>query len=742
MLVALLASLFGTLGFFALIGLGIWIARNTRRGRRIMLGGNWLPGQFDDEAELARQEAEAVEHMDEISRLAYFRAKAYQQQNPPESVPTDISLSQYLSIQEKGVSAWEFVPDLEVANCFVEARTEIQFYDRECSVQTNLPIPKQNEVYYWEAKMYDLPESTVVSVGLTTKPYPLFRLPGWNRISLAYTSAGHRLLSNPFRPTPLLKLTQGDVIGIGYRPRTGSVFFTRNGRKTEGPELHGYKTVNLFPTVGANGPCSVHVNFGQGGFVYIEANVKKWGLAPMVGTLGAPPAYGVDGGSILLETATTPGESSADRPPYTPQASSTEVVRVTSGSSSSPLVLGPTRQAEQVPEIGPVRVLEEGHPLANMVVAVPPPEYVSDVEGVGEGSASGTKTASAHASITLFPSPNPPAFSLIVLGPLGGPGSRDLSSYFVKSRSVPWQRNCLVGLDAGVQLTAVEGIMERWPIREGPFFDAEEVLDRATPLANAAVTITDLLGTTVISHAHLDHIAALVTDSPIYKDCQVAGTDITIENLKTHIFNDIIWPDLAREGMFSYTSISTSSYTPISGGLSVWAHQVAHGGVASSALFIRDDATTREFLWFGDVEPDAVAAQPRNHIVWEAAARKFLEGLSVIMIECSYSVTRPIHLLFGHLSPPHLIHELLTFARYLSELSPRPTTPRTRRSAKLLDGLVVVVTHIKLDGALHGIMSEGESGERIVNECRVLAEEAGIGEVRFVRPKVGDRYEF
>jgi hypothetical protein len=98
--------------------------------------------------------------------------------NPPESVQTDISLSQYLAIQEKGVSAWEFEPELEIANCFVEGRTEIEFFDSECSVMSNLPVPKQNEVYYWEAKIYDKPETTLMSIGMATKPYPLFRLPG------------------------------------------------------------------------------------------------------------------------------------------------------------------------------------------------------------------------------------------------------------------------------------------------------------------------------------------------------------------------------------------------------------------------------------------------------------------------------------------------------------------------------------------------------------------------------------
>jgi len=51
---------------------------------------------------------------------------------------------------------------------------------------SNLPVPKQNEVYYWEAKIYDKPESSLLSIGMATKPYPLFRLPGTCRSGQQY----------------------------------------------------------------------------------------------------------------------------------------------------------------------------------------------------------------------------------------------------------------------------------------------------------------------------------------------------------------------------------------------------------------------------------------------------------------------------------------------------------------------------------------------------------------------------
>lgn len=163
--------------------------------------------------------------------------------------------------------------------------------------------------------MFDLPPTTNVAVGLATKPYPTFRLPGWNKYSVAYHSNGDKSYNYPFTATPFgPPLREGDVLGVGYRPRSGTVFFTRNGRKTE-EAFAGLSRWNMFPTVGADGPCSVHVNLGQAGFVFIEANVKKWGLAPSVGTLAPPPAYGAERGSILLEAggagpnSRTPGSS-------------------------------------------------------------------------------------------------------------------------------------------------------------------------------------------------------------------------------------------------------------------------------------------------------------------------------------------------------------------------------------------------------------------------------------------------
>ncbi|KAH6626807.1 concanavalin A-like lectin/glucanase domain-containing protein [Chaetomium sp. MPI-SDFR-AT-0129] len=305
-----LLSSFGSALLILCIFLVFYFFRYTASGR-IFLDRIGRPGEYDDEQAFAREEADALEVMDDMERTEYLRAKAFIAANPSESAQTDISLSQYLAIQEKGVSAWEFEPELEIANCFVEARTEIEFFDSECTVMSNLPVPKQNDVYYWETKVYEKPDSTFLSIGMATKPYPLFRLPGFHKTSVAYLSNGTRRYNQPFNATPYgPQIVQGDVVGVGYRPRSGTIFFTRNGKKME-DVVHGLKSPNFFPSIGANGPCIVHVNFGQAGFVFIEANVKKWGLAPMTGSLAPPPPYGVETDTVLLATGTKDGFTSS-----------------------------------------------------------------------------------------------------------------------------------------------------------------------------------------------------------------------------------------------------------------------------------------------------------------------------------------------------------------------------------------------------------------------------------------------
>jgi hypothetical protein len=69
-----LLSSFGSAVFIALVFLLIYFLRYTTRGR-ILLDRIGRPGQYDDEQAFAREEAEALEEMDDLQRTEYFRAK-------------------------------------------------------------------------------------------------------------------------------------------------------------------------------------------------------------------------------------------------------------------------------------------------------------------------------------------------------------------------------------------------------------------------------------------------------------------------------------------------------------------------------------------------------------------------------------------------------------------------------------------------------------------------------------------
>lgn len=69
-----LLSSFGSAILIALIFLVIYFVLYTPSGR-ILLDRFGRPGEYDDEQAFAREEAEALETMDDLQRTEYLRAK-------------------------------------------------------------------------------------------------------------------------------------------------------------------------------------------------------------------------------------------------------------------------------------------------------------------------------------------------------------------------------------------------------------------------------------------------------------------------------------------------------------------------------------------------------------------------------------------------------------------------------------------------------------------------------------------
>ena len=71
-------SAFGSAAFVVLVFAIFYFFRYTSRGR-IFLDRMGRPGEYDDEQALAREEADALEDMDDLQRVEYLRAKGMSQ---------------------------------------------------------------------------------------------------------------------------------------------------------------------------------------------------------------------------------------------------------------------------------------------------------------------------------------------------------------------------------------------------------------------------------------------------------------------------------------------------------------------------------------------------------------------------------------------------------------------------------------------------------------------------------------
>ena len=267
---------------------------------------------------------------------------------------------------------------------------------------------------------------------------------------------------------------------------------------------------------------------------------------------------------------------------------------------------------------------------------------------------------------------------------------------------------------------------------------------------------------------------------------RIYAAEETLGDLKT-VFSDRVWPNLASsdedDDVYKYLyspCVATPFLLPpcsypirldpstqrktIHKDVSVRSFRLNHGSndsgaYESSAFSIRHDLSGREFLFFGDVEPDSLAKTPRTIEVWRYAAPLISsKTLSAIFIECSYPSGRPDNMLFGHLSPEHLTQELVTLAievvkarreggstSDLSRTSSHSRTPsRTSSLSRLrplrkkkktnpieredrlgaLKGLRVYITHCKadLDGAY-----DRPIHEVIASQVRQLVKKEGLG---------------
>ncbi|KAF8163072.1 cAMP phosphodiesterases class-II-domain-containing protein [Crassisporium funariophilum] len=357
----------------------------------------------------------------------------------------------------------------------------------------------------------------------------------------------------------------------------------------------------------------------------------------------------------------------------------------------------------------------------------------------------------------MLPSPlpsysSPVTFDIVVVGSGGGPDETNLSGYLVKPHDADWEDG-IFALEAGSGQGALAQLL-----RKDPLIFRDKIYSPSE--------IYSFVRCFLLTHAHLDHINSLVVSAGSLRGSRkrVFALKQTLQDLET-VFSDRIWPNLASwkedddEVKLLYSTLcSDGKYKVVFPDVAVRTMPLSHGHndlgqYTSAAFFIRHEPSLREFLFFGDVEPDSVANAPQTINVWRVAASKIPETLSTIFIECSYPSGRKDHLLFGHLTPEHLGMELSSLAaevvKYKQnalhlETRKRPVRKKQKRNSLTADdlrgalaGVRIFIIHCKDDFAVD---ESRPIREVIAEQVRQIVDDKGLG-AKIVVAEQGMRIE-
>jgi cAMP phosphodiesterase len=154
------------------------------------------------------------------------------------------------------------------------------------------------------------------------------------------------------------------------------------------------------------------------------------------------------------------------------------------------------------------------------------------------------------------------------------------------------------GSNGGDRSRSPEGpikILER-----GPFTGL--ALPYESARANAVHVVREHVSTYLITHPHLDHLCGFAINTAAFHNTsrpkRLAALPFTVNAIKAHIFNDIIWPNLTDEnngvGLVTFQRLTeggnpalgegtSRGFIEVCNGLAVKGFKVSHGKCASNA---------------------------------------------------------------------------------------------------------------------------------------------------------------
>jgi cAMP phosphodiesterase len=258
------------------------------------------------------------------------------------------------------------------------------------------------------------------------------------------------------------------------------------------------------------------------------------------------------------------------------------------------------------------------------------------------------------------------SFRIVPLGVKGGIDESNLSAYML----APKGSNHYICLDAGTLHYGIQKAISNKVFS----IPAEQVLKQ-------------YIKGYFISHAHLDHIAGLIINSPDDTAKNIYALASTIKTIKADYFTWESWANFADEGeapllkKYHYEVLTPDSVISIKNtAMQVQAFPLSHSNLQSTAFLV--NSGNAYILYLGDTGPDEIEKSQNLHNLWLAVAPLIKsKKLKAIMIEVSFPNEQPDKTLFGHLTPNWLMKEMNDLAALTGN--------------NALKGFNLIITHVK-----------------------------------------------
>jgi len=207
------------------------------------------------------------------------------------------------------------------------------------------------------------------------------------------------------------------------------------------------------------------------------------------------------------------------------------------------------------------------------------------------------------------------------------------------------------------------------------------------------------LDAVLVSHAHMDHMKELATlaDNRCQVDAPplaIVGIQTTIDILKKHFFNGLLWPDFskipsARHPTIRYQVIPLETPTKI-GGFEVTAVRVSHT-IDAAAFIVRGSKGEGAVAYSGDTGP--------TERLWQVL--NATPDLRAMLMEVSFPNARQkLATVSGHHTPQTLAKELLKLERrrevpmFLYHIKPTFEREVVRELAKIKNGVDLTILQL------------------------------------------------